>query len=415
MKHLMLSLGKAFIFDEICAKFDTDTIKAAREVIFKLTSTDRYVYQGPNGIKSPRERSIHALEAVYSKLNELDQVHAGHAVMFVCPSHDLHLLLNMPAQCDHKVDNERFLKLESDVSSLKNMQASFEDLKLTVLALKSKPELLPNSSRVSSSANPVFSAPNRARSDSVRSVKRNLSTDSGEDKDGFSIPKNQMKKNKRRKTSGVFASDVDKVAVNNSTSRKQGTWGKSSDSTSNDFGGTVPDCFLYNCTLNTTAEGIIKNLGISGIKVKSADLKSPDNAQTLSYRVSLETMVDFDNLMSGVYIPKRMKVREFIHFRRRLNGKNQVNNSTKKASYVYHSKPMVSEFNAHSTYQKAINDLQYQKAINDLDELSDAVIDPSVNHSSASNIVSMNITSSNDHSISNILASNDLSSVCHHG
>ena len=77
----MLSRGKAYIFDDICARFDTDTIKSAREVIFKFLSDDRYVYQGPNGVNSPRQKSIHALEGVYSKLNIMDK---SHPVLIVC-------------------------------------------------------------------------------------------------------------------------------------------------------------------------------------------------------------------------------------------------------------------------------------------------------------------------------------------
>ena len=407
----MLSRGKAYIFDDICARFDTDTIKSAREVIFKFLSDDRYVYQGPNGVNSPRQKSIHALEGVYSKLNIMDK---SHPVLIVCPSDDLHLLLNIATPCDHKFDDERFQKLESDMSSMKHMQASVEDLKLTVLALQSNLVLPPNRSSLPAAADQVFSASQRARTDSVKSVKRNLSTDSmdnGEDSDGFRLPTDQVKKLKRQKLSGSYTSAVEKGAakVNNISSRKQGTWGKSLDSTSSDFAATVPDCFLYNCTLNTTADGIIKNLNVKGIAVKSAELKSPEHAHTLSFRVSLESLVDFEKLISGLFIPKRMKVREFIHFRRRTVDNNPGTNSKNKhkPSYVYNSKPVARELSPLVVYQNAINDLE---------ELSVGVIrpEPVINPFYTASTVPPSDQSLSKHSITDILMSGDQSSECHH-
>ena len=397
MKFLMLSCGKTLIFDEICAKFDLDAIKCAREVAFNLLpdkNTDRYVYQGPNGVKSPREKSIHALEGVYAKMNTLDQTSCP--VLFVCPSHDLSRFLKQSTLCDHKCDVDRFHKLETDVSNLKQLQTSYDDLKQTVrmlqsnLVLPSKPADVP----------PILNHPPaslRDRSDSVRSVKRNLSTDSmdaDEINGGFRLTNTELKKIKRRKLSanysGALLNGVPKP--NAVIPKRQGTWGQSSNPSSDDFAGSVPDCFLYNCGTNTTVDGIIRNLGAKGITVKSAELKSPSDAATLSFRVILEKLEDFEKLMSGEHILKRMKVREFIHFKRRNNGKNQVNNTMKKPSYVYHPKPVNSAPNPHNVYQAAVNDL------NKLLAQSNEVITPVI----APQSLPLN------YSIDTLLTSNDL-------
>ena len=77
--------------------------------------------------------------------------------------------------------------------------------------------------------------------------------------------------------------------------------------------------------------------------------------------------------MSGEYILKRMRIREYIHFKRRhINNKTRVNETSKRPSYVYQSKPVSNNPNPHSAYTKAINDL------NELLENSNEVIRPVV-------------------------------------
>lgn len=418
IQHLMLSREKSMIQESVCARFEFEAIKSARQVIFTFCEPQtRYVYQGQHGKRSPREKSLHALEGIYDKLNILDQ--SGLTYIIACPSTDLHLLLNSNGPIDLKLIEERFQKLEMEVPNLRSLELSHTNLQNTVLALQSnlvfppiRPDVVippPNSSVLPSTADHVFHTPSKGRSDSVRSVKRALSTDSmdtGDNTDGFRLPTNQVKKLKRRKLSGSKAGALDNgVAMNNNiSSRRQGTWGKSSGATSNDFGATVPDCFLYNCTRNTTVEGIIKNLKVHDIIVRSAERKSPEQAETLSFRVTLESMSDFDKLISGAFIPKRMKVREFIHFRRQASGKTPVRKSNIKPSYVYNSKPQSSEFIPHSLYQKAVIDL---------DKLSAAVFDHSIEQSaqsSKSSSVPIDL-STVKHSISGLLVNNDLQSI----
>ena len=65
-------------------------------------------------------------------------------------------------------------------------------------------------------------------------------------------------------------------------------------------------------------------------------------------------------------------IREYIHFKRRHNNKTRFNETSKKPSYVYQSKPVSSTTNPHNAYTKAIIDL------NELLENSNEVIRPVV-------------------------------------
>ena len=86
MNHLILSRDKTFIIDKICSKFDLDTIKYARQVLFMFEDPNTPGYNGPNGRQSIRERQVHALGGIYSKLYTLD---ATKTPIFACPSNEL--------------------------------------------------------------------------------------------------------------------------------------------------------------------------------------------------------------------------------------------------------------------------------------------------------------------------------------
>ena len=87
------------------------------------------------------------------------------------------------------------------------------------------------------------------------------------------------------------------------------------DCTVDGFSGVTPDVFLYRCSKDTKAEIIKESLSKHGINVKSVELKSHKDAETRSFRVSVDTVQDFDKVMSRRFIPRYVKVKRFIHYR----------------------------------------------------------------------------------------------------
>ena len=167
-------------------------------------------------------------------------------------------------------------------------------------------------------------------------MKRNRSTD------GFSLSKRQIKRMKVSKPSaGNIGSNVEQSATISSTSTtsrdstKKFTWGSSDDTTAG-FSGIVPDAFVYRCSLETE-ESVIKNhLSKKGLKIKNVELKSHKNAATKSFKVSVETLDDFEKLVSGQYIPKCVKVRKYIYFKHKANGKVMSGRASSAPSSMDH-------------------------------------------------------------------------------
>ena len=87
------------------------------------------------------------------------------------------------------------------------------------------------------------------------------------------------------------------------------------DCTVDGFSGVTPDVFLYRCSKDTKAEIIKDSLSKHGINVKSVELKSHKDAETRSFKVSVDTVQDFDKVMSRRFIPRYVKVKRFIHYR----------------------------------------------------------------------------------------------------
>ena len=78
------------------------------------------------------------------------------------------------------------------------------------------------------------------------------------------------------------------------------------------FCAKVPDAFLYRCSKDTEPQFVRDHLVKNAIKVKSVDLISHRDAASRSFKVCLETVEDFDQLLSRKFIPKYVKVKIFI-------------------------------------------------------------------------------------------------------
>ena len=55
--------------------------------------------------------------------------------------------------------------------------------------------------------------------------------------------------------------------------------------------------------------------------MNSVEKKSHPSAATRSFKVTVQTLDDFEKLMSGDYIPKCVKVKKFIHFKHSSSAK----------------------------------------------------------------------------------------------
>ena len=137
------------------------------------------------------------------------------------------------------------------------------------------------------------------------------------DNDSFSLPKQQRKRIKRRESR-----DQKSTVETQSQAPVPG------------FSGKVPDAFIYGCTKDTRSEVIKEHLVRNGIAVKSVTLKSHEEAKTNSFKVSVDTVGDFERLLSRKFIPKYVKVKEYIYYsdtrnvdRSRNRGSNHLNDN----------------------------------------------------------------------------------------
>lgn len=111
----------------------------------------------------------------------------------------------------------------------------------------------------------------------------------------FSLPKRQQKRIKihenRLKWSQVNTSFKDPVTG---------------------FSGKPPDAFIYKCSRDTQPDSIKNHLIKNGVKVKSVDLLSHRDAANRSFKVSVQSVDDYDMLLSRKFIPKYVKVTRFF-------------------------------------------------------------------------------------------------------
>ena len=333
IRYTMISRDKLYIQDATCARFDIASIKNAHKVLHIFCDpTEKYTYKGPNK-SSMREKSIHAFEQIYDKLKFLDA--RGQTPTIACPSDELHSILSMNGHCDHKVMEIRFQKVEDDVSDLKSMEKTVEDLKRSVLALMSGTSPMYSASAAAMSAispstrdrvmgNSVgLVTTTRARSPSVASSKRNRSESDGSSDNSdldFKVPKYHEKRvvrrDKKLKTSGdpkSYATSLKSGTPKSSLNRRPANWGKSSEASCSGFAGAVPDAFLFNCAGNPTEQQVRDHLVSKKISVVNIKLKSGVEAYRRSFQVSLLTHTDYDNLLSGEFLPRGVGVKKFIH------------------------------------------------------------------------------------------------------
>ena len=303
--------------------------------------------------------------------------------------------------------------MEGELSTLNQLKASHEDLKTIVLTMMAGKEPVPVSTNNYNIPGYISSELlQRERSDSVRSSKRNLSSDSEMDvyaaEGDFSVPKDQDKRNtrheKRRKLSEkpTFANTLANGTPKDTPYIQSFNWGKSAPVATGGFAGSAPDAFLYRCD-PTTEPHVIKNHLINkGIKVKTVEIKSHRDAPSRSFRVSVESSVDFDKLISGENIPKYVKVKEYVNFNRRSRDSDGWDNSAKKPAYVYNSRKESTSGNPRTVMSSTIS---ANPSINLFNELGNLVKESEAAIKPPAAVKSTTIaTPSTSHSIDNLIS-----------
>ena len=114
----------------------------------------------------------------------------------------------------------------------------------------------------------------------------------------FNLPKQQMKKKYRRENKN-----------------KVGKVSPSFEAPVAGFCAKVPDAFIYRCSRDTKAEIIQNHLMKNGVNITKVELKSNHNAECRSFKVSVESWEDYDKLLSREFMPRNVKVREFISYK----------------------------------------------------------------------------------------------------
>ena len=329
----MGSESKLSIQNTICAKFDLETLKIARETLYKTVLPDKkYVYQGPKNTSSEGEKAVHALDGILTKLYELDQ--NASSIIFACPSYQLESIISTNTNsAGEEIQRYRLNKMEADISDLKSMKSQIDDIKATMIEMitsKGQPS-------VPISDKSEFPSLQRERSSSVVSNKRPRNSESDSehftDTEGFQLPRSQIKKNTRTEKKAKLASNSNTLfsdKIKNGTpkpiSRKKNfEWGKSSEESSTSFRGVIPDIFLTRCSVDTESQDIVDYLKNKGIQVKNIERKSRDEANFKSFRLAVNTSKDYDLVISGEPLPPRVRVRPWIYYRNNIATTNAGN------------------------------------------------------------------------------------------
>ena len=212
VKFMMINRDRLYIFDATVARFDIPSIKVAHEMISKFCDpTLRHTYKGPHK-GTPREKAVHAVEGIYKILVNLDA--QGLNPTIACPSEELNKILVLNGPCDHKMLEDRFQLIESQISHIKSLESSMVDIKRTVAAIMTNSQTTSHSA--GAAAPPVIierlqsdinvnarttdiQSGSKGRSFSVSSVKRGRSDDEDSDIDTeFLQPKYNLRKQEKR-------------------------------------------------------------------------------------------------------------------------------------------------------------------------------------------------------------------------
>ena len=327
VKYLMGCETKLSIQNIVCSKFELDVLKSARETLYKSLAPDEaYRYNGPKSSTTDAEKSVHALEGILTKLQQLDR--SASSIVFACPSYDFSII--NPSSGNSVGDDIsmfRMNKMEKDIDELKSMKSKFDDLQNTVIAMitsadgpRPRPPLMPTGD-----PNEFPPIP-RDRSASTMSNKRTRGSESDvdpfTDNDGFRLSRNQRKKvfrdEKRQKVSSTSGTDSYANKIINGTpkvpKKKQFQWGKATEDPSSGFKGLIPELFITRCSVDTQPEQVANHLQLKGITIKKIERKSREEAPFKSFKITVNSSEDFEKILSGEPLPHHVQVRKWIYY-----------------------------------------------------------------------------------------------------
>lgn len=346
VRYNMISRDKLYLMDATTARFDLNAIKTAHEVLSRYCDPSlHYSYKGPKKA-SPRDKAIHAVDEIFKIMVNLDA--QGMTPIIACPSEDLYKVLAMNGHCDHKMIEDRFQKLEGEVSYVKGMERSLEDLKSTVLALMTSTNLPPptataippvvqerlQSEIISQNMQQNQQPSSKPRSASVCSSKRPRSDDDSDSEFDveypFRIPKYHKKKLEKRQKRSPDNKTYSNVTQSTSAPkqtpiRRQANWGKITDTSSTGFAGAVPDLFIFNCRDKPEESTVKSYLESKNLKIVKVEMKSSPHAYTRSFKVTVASHDDYDKLHAGDLLPVGVAVKKFIYPKRRFGAQSWSN------------------------------------------------------------------------------------------
>ena len=332
IKYLMGSESKLSIQNIACAKFDFNTLKASREKLYKTVSPEvKYVYTGPRSASTEAEKSVHALEGILTKLHQLEQSDKTDlpTYMFACPRSHMESILNAENQAaGDEIQRYRLNKIELDVNELKSMKAQMDDMKSTLLAVMMSQfdqNEVPSAPIIQHDSE--FPPIQRDRSSSVQSYKRPRASESDSEKStdpkGFHMPRNVVRKSLRSEKKAKmnptpvpsFSDKLKSGTPKPTDLKKKFQWGKSSEESSVRLQGVIPDIFVTRCSLDTQPEQLVNHLKEKGSNVKNIQLKSREEANFKSFKLSVFTSQEYDKVICGEPLPPRIQVRPWIYYR----------------------------------------------------------------------------------------------------
>ena len=338
---------KSVIQEATVSGFDLKSIKIAREVLLRYSNPkDRKGYQGPRN-STDTEIAVHAFGDIYAKLKEIDE--QGRLPTFACPAEDLRLLPQSKRMNDvHGLCQVKFEHMEAELQELKKTFHTFTNLLTSAESNRPAPEdpaanvrappnvSLPPERPVASAIHPEL----RDRLDSPSSSigkRRKLSVsdystcdeDNGED--GYQLQGPQRRKLARRRQSkekspaknlsdGFAANSRSYAASARSHPKREYVVGRGKVSATGRFkcvAPKVPQLFMTKCdpeTEETDVKEYIESEGIIGISVEKI---SP-----ISFIITVKKMEDFNNMLTGNYVPPGVYVRKY-HPRRNFSDGNQ--------------------------------------------------------------------------------------------
>ena len=153
-----------------------------------------------------------------------------------------------------------------------------------------------------------------------------------EDEEGFTLPKVRRKKARRgsgskspkKKVTSQPKSDSnvknDKPSYSQVISRKPlPPATKGTVKSTAVFRCAVPDVFLFNCHVKCSVEDVNEYYRNCDIKVRKVEKKSHELSARSSFKVSPESMGDYEKILSAEFLPEEVCARKYIFRKGKIN------------------------------------------------------------------------------------------------